>query len=235
MGLGHNGTGTQWDWCTVGLGHNGSSVQWDWDTVGLVHSGTGTQWVWCTVGLGHNGSSAQWDWDSMGLVHSGTGTQWGWNRVGRSRSSDVCKLWCETVTGYTPDPLCNCLCCVCFLLFLFSFFLSCIRFLSIGLFSVWAPLWSLFWLVGLPLAISRVSRIRNLIVLHIGLPISWVQSTPKRCISAQLSVDSILSDRTRYPRRQRSAYRPFLTWPAARSVTGRRQLSDELSARTKRW
>ena len=41
MGLVHNGTGTQWDWCTIGLVHNGTGAQRDWYTMELVHSGTG--------------------------------------------------------------------------------------------------------------------------------------------------------------------------------------------------
>ena len=43
MGLGHSGTGAQWDWDTMGLGHNETGAQWDYDTMGLGHSGTGTQ------------------------------------------------------------------------------------------------------------------------------------------------------------------------------------------------
>ena len=62
MGLGHNGTWTQWDWDTTGLGH-----------MGFRHNrtgthGTGTQQDWDT-----------WDWDTMGVGHvSGSRYSKGW-------------------------------------------------------------------------------------------------------------------------------------------------------------
>ena len=64
MGLGHNGTGTQWDWDTVGLGHSG-----------MGHNGNVTQRDRDTVGFGHNGTGTQQDWDTTGLGHSRIGTQ----------------------------------------------------------------------------------------------------------------------------------------------------------------
>ena len=62
--------GTQWDWCTLRMGHNGTGTLWEWDTMGLVYSANGTQWDWYTLGMGHKGAGTLWEWDTLGLVHS---------------------------------------------------------------------------------------------------------------------------------------------------------------------
>ena len=66
MGLGHN---------IVGLGHNETGTQWDWDTTRLELNGTGTQRDWNSTGLGRNGTGTQRDRDATGLELNGTGTQ----------------------------------------------------------------------------------------------------------------------------------------------------------------
>ena len=39
----------------MGLGRNGTETQWAWDTMGLVHNGIGTQWDWYTMELSLKG------------------------------------------------------------------------------------------------------------------------------------------------------------------------------------
>ena len=45
MGLGHDETGSQYDWYTMGLGHNNTRTQWAMATIttGLGHNGIGTR------------------------------------------------------------------------------------------------------------------------------------------------------------------------------------------------
>ena len=45
MEMGHNGTGTQWDWDTTGLGHTRTGTQQDWDAPGPGHNGIGSHRV----------------------------------------------------------------------------------------------------------------------------------------------------------------------------------------------
>ena len=61
----------------MGLGHNGTGTQWDLGSLVLIQSGTVVQWAG-TQFLGHGGTRAQKDWGTMDLGHSGL-VGWGKN------------------------------------------------------------------------------------------------------------------------------------------------------------